>query len=192
MVVFDMHNNNDEDLSFKKLFIPLTTFKAIHIIIILGLLVFGNALFNDFVWDDKSFILFSSDIHTVNISYLIGQNIFNGAGEYRPIPAIYFASLYSLFTTNVFFYHLFQIVIHITNTVLLFFLFKHFFSKQIGLFLSLIFLVHPIQVESVSYIAASGNPLFFLFGITALLMSFKRIVMQKGYSLYLSYYYSHF
>jgi hypothetical protein len=40
--------------SFKTLFLPLTTFTAIHIIILVGLLVYGNTLFNGFVWDDTT------------------------------------------------------------------------------------------------------------------------------------------
>jgi hypothetical protein len=163
----------EEEFSFKKLFVPLTTSKAIYWIIFIGFIVYANMLFNNFVWDDKSFIVFNSDVQRVNIAHLFGQNTFNGASEYRPIPAIYFASLYSLFTTNVFFYHVLQILIHISNSVLQFIIFKHFFNKHISFFLALVFLVHPIQVESVSYIASSGNPLVFLFGVTALLLSLK-------------------
>ncbi len=163
----------EQEFSMKKLFVPLTTFKAIHIIVIVGFIVFGNMLFNGFVWDDKIYIIFNPDVHSIDFFKLIGHNFFNTDGQYRPIPALYFATFYSLFKDITFFYHFFQLVLHIVNTSLLFIVLNNFFNKKLSLILSLIFLVHPIQVESVSYIASSGNPLFFLFGIIALLLSMK-------------------
>ncbi len=157
----------------------INTFKAIYIISLVGFITFVNCLFNRFVLDDYSFIVNNPEIHVFNIFALLGKNMFNGLGYYRPIPAIYFASLYSFFTTNQFFYHIVQITLHIANTFFVFVLFKKFFSEKLSLFLSLIFLVHPVQVESVSYIAGAGNPLFFLFGITALILSQKKISETK-------------
>lgn len=164
---------------FKSVFVPLTTLKAIHGIIFIGLVVYFNSLFNGFVWDDKTYILFNPDVQAFNIGALIKTNIFNAGGQYRPIPAIYFAVLVSLFKNTIFFYHFLQLLIHIANTCLLFVVFTRFFGKTSSFFLSLLFLIHPIQVESVSYISASGNPLFFLFGIVALLLSFHKMISWK-------------
>ena len=169
-----MHENNDDDFSLKSLFVPLTTLKAIHWIVIIGLIVFATMLFNGFVWDDKTYILFNPDVQAFNVDALIKTNLFNAGGQYRPIPAIYFATLFSIFNNTTFFYHFLQLSIHILNTCILFIVFTKFFSKSPSFFLSLLFLIHPIQVESVSYISASGNPLFFLFGILAVLLNFAK------------------
>src|SRR5438552_1741257 len=101
-------DDNKPSLSLMQFFIPLTTKKAISIIVILGFIVFGNALFNGFVWDDKPFIIRNTDVHSINIAYLFSKNTFNAGGYYRPIPALYFALLYNLFGSQAFFYHFLQ------------------------------------------------------------------------------------
>jgi len=169
----------DEEFSFKSLFVPLTAFKAISWIIIIGFIVFANALFNGFVWDDKTYIVQNPEIHTFNFISLFKQNYFNQIGQYRPIPALYFTILHGMFGETTFFYHFLQIGIHIVNSSLAFLFLCRFFHKKLSLFLSFVFLVHPIQVESVSYIAATGNPLFFLFGMTALWVSTKEEISRK-------------
>lgn len=166
----------DQEVSLKDLFIPFTAAKAITWIVIIGLVVYANMLFNGFVWDDKTYILFNRDVLTFNITNLLQNNIFNAGGQYRPIPAIYFATLFALFKDTTFFYHLLQLALHIVNACLVFVVFKKFFAMIPSFLLSILFLIHPIQVESVSYIASSGNPLYFLFGILALLISLNKTI----------------
>src|ERR1700722_7565990 len=163
-----------EEFSFKSYFSPLTTTKAIHWIVIIGLVVYANMLFNGFVWDDKSYIIQNPELTPFNLFPLFGPTMFNAIGQYRPIPAVYFAALFALFKDTQFFYHISQLILHIVNTVLVFILFTKFFKREISFFASLFFLVHPLQVESVSFISATISPLFFFFGISALLISLKK------------------
>lgn len=161
------------NFSFKSLFVPLTTAKAIIIIILVGLIVFSNALFNEFVWDDLTYIIKNPQVHQLNMPELLGRNLFNSAGFYRPIPALYFALLYKFFNTTTFFYHGIQLVLHITNSIFVYVLLKTFFRRSLSFFLSLIFLVHPINTESVIYVAASASVLLLFFGMYALLLNVR-------------------
>jgi hypothetical protein len=165
---------NEDDFSFKKLFVPLTTTKAITWIVIIGFVVYANMFFNGFVWDDNTFIINNPQVHQLNILSLIGPSMFNSTEFYRPIPAVYFAFLYSLFGQQAFYYHFMQLALHVTVTCLLFLYLKYFFKSSLAFFLSLIFLVHPINVESVAYIGSTQSELYFLPGIIALLLSRKK------------------
>jgi tetratricopeptide (TPR) repeat protein len=168
-----------EEFSLKNYFVPVTTSKAINWIILIGLIVYANMLFNGFVWDDLTYVLYNSQVHTFNISTLIGSSLFNSAGQYRPLPALYFTLMYMLFHQTTFYYHLVQLLLHITDAILVFILFIRFFSKKLSLLIALIFLVNPIQVESVSYIGSIASELFFVFGIIALLICNKKTVSYK-------------
>lgn len=168
-----------EEFSFKNYFVPLTTAKAITWIVVIGFIVFANMLFNGFVWDDETYILLNTQIHSLNILASFKGNFFNSVGQYRPIPDLYFSLIYIMFSTNSFFYHILQLLLHIGCTILLFFLLRRFLPIIIAFFSSLIFLIHPIQVESVSYIAQTTNQIFFLFGIIPLFILHKKILKQK-------------
>jgi len=170
---------SEEQFTFKSFFIPLTTLKAIHWIVIVGLVAFFNMLFNGFVFDDFTYIVNNPGIRSLNLSSLVGANLFTTQSYYRPFQEIYFAIVYGFSGSGAFFYHFSSLILHILNVILLFILFKRFFPKTLSLFLSLIFLVHPVQVESVSFISASGNLLSFLFGISAFLLSLKNDLSRK-------------
>lgn len=179
--------NEERELSLKDLFVPLTRTKAIVTIIVIGIFVYGNILLNGFVWDDLSFIINNPQVYQLNIPVLLGNNMFNNGPFYRPIPAVYFALLYSFFGQSAFFYHFLQLVLHISCTSLLFIFFQRFFGKKMSLFLSLIFLIHPINVESVAYVGSTQSELYFLPGILALLiisrtkLSAKQFILANGF-----------
>jgi tetratricopeptide (TPR) repeat protein len=182
-----IEHDQQESISLKKFLIPLTTVKAIHFIVFIGLIVYANVLFNGFVWDDIVFILNNYQVHSLNIIQLFSKSEFNSGGYYRPIPALYFATIYALVQNQPFYYHLIQICLHITITCLIYLLYTKFFNKGLSLILSLVFLVHPINFESVGFIGATQSELFTLFGLIALLLSEKvkalRSVLVIGFFL---------
>lgn len=168
---------NEQNFSFKSLFVPLTSLKAIHIIVIVGFIVFFNSLFNNFVWDDFPYVINNPAVHSFKISTIFEQNTFSRQGFFRIIPTIYFSVLYSLFGSVSFLYHSLSLILHIVNVILFFIFLKKWVKKSIALFVSLIFLVHSINVESVTFITASSTSVLpFLFGILALNLSSKDII----------------
>src|SRR5579871_987146 len=158
----------------KKLFIPLTNRKVIIILFITGFTVYSKIFTNSFVWDDYTFIINYPGVHQLNLPLLLSRNEFNFGPFYRPIPAVYFSVLYSLFGNSAFFYHIIQLTLHIIVTFLLFVFLSFFFSGSISFFLCLVFLVHPINVESVAYIGSTQSELYSLPGLLALILARKK------------------
>src|SRR3990172_584877 len=146
----------------------ITSARSITIIVILGIVVFFNALFNGFVGDDKSYITQNPELSPANTINFFGKNFFNTAGQYRPITVIYFYALRAIAGNTAFIYHALQISLHITNAVLVLKILDSFLHRRLSLILSLVFLVHPLQVESVSYIAQTGGLILFFLGLTVL------------------------
>lgn len=160
--------------------------------IIIGLIVYGNALFNGFVWDDEEQVLANSLAHSItNLPQFFAGSTFNSGGSgslgglyYKPMMTVCFALLYTFFGANSFVFHLFQISLHIVNAFILYLIFKKLLTKNstftlIPFLLSLIFLVHPINTEAVVYIAALQDTLFFFFGSLSLLLLIYKPLTSK-------------
>jgi tetratricopeptide (TPR) repeat protein len=166
-----------EDFSFKNPFLPFTSSKAIIALIIVGFIVFGNMLFNSFIYDDNGQIITNPLVHSLsNIHYFFQGGSFYDPGSghiygiyYRPMLSTIFTLIYSLFGQQAFAFHLFQLLLHICNSILLFLFFRKFFRNTNSFFLSIIFLVHPINQETVAYISDLQDVLFFFFGMLGLL-----------------------
>jgi len=158
-------------------------YKDYLFIVGLGFFVYLNGLFGAFVWDDINQIQNNTYIYSISnfFKFFLGgtfsQNNSHLAGlYYRPLMSTVFSLIYSFFGPQVFFFHFFQVSIHILNSLLIFVFLKKFIKKPIAFFSSLVFLIHPINVESVSYISMTQDPLFFLFGIIALLIFQKKTI----------------
>ena len=173
--------NESGDIELKKIFLPLTYKKTFWIYVTIALLVFFNMLFNKFVWDDRAFIEFNPDVLRIDIPYLLGANMFNNvdAGHYRFLPGLYLTIFHHIFWDKVFFYHIFHLGFHILNTYLIFYLFSKFIKKEMAFFVGLIFLIHPMQVESVSYIASIDSSLFSILGISSLVLNLTDKISWK-------------
>jgi protein O-mannosyl-transferase len=144
------------------------------ILLILGFIIYGNGLINDFVLDDLGQVVGNPLIRSVqNIPGLFtGSTFSDGAlmlrgNYYRPIMTSVYTVLYSFFGPQPFSFHLIQLLLHVANAWLVYKIFRRWFAKSLALFGSLIFLVHPINSETVLYIANLQDTLFMFFGLIA-------------------------
>jgi protein O-mannosyl-transferase len=148
------------------------------LIIFIGLLLYAKGLINGFVGDDELQILNNIKVHSINNipSFFVGSTYENGGADfltgifYRPIMMSVFSIIYFVFGSNPMGFHLIQLLFHISNTILLFIFLRRFFPNLSAFLVSLVFLVHPINSETVLYSANLQEVLFFFFGIISLLL----------------------
>ncbi len=127
----------------------LTNWKVAFILIFFaGLLAYHNSFFGEFVFDDWS---------TINItrSWQSVYDVWNSSPK-RFIPNLTFYFNYKIGLTNIVGYHIVNFLIHTLNGCLVFVLINFLTNgknKLLALFTSLIFVVHPIQTQAVTYIS---------------------------------------
>ncbi len=147
------------------------------LILIIGVIVYLNSLGNGFIRDDSSVLVQNKVVHNIeNIpklfttsAFYVGESDRLGGVFYRPLMMVSFSIIYSFVQDTPFVYHLIQVLLHIMCALVLFYLFRTFFNKNISFILSIVFLVHPMNSESASFIAALQEPLYLLFGLSAFL-----------------------
>lgn len=152
------------------------------ILLFVGFLIYGNVINGQFLFDDLNLIFYNKYVHSLsNFFNYFTSNIGTGtelnlhvqlnSNFYRPMQQLAYGIIYHFWGVKVQAYHILSILIHIINSFLVFLLLKRFsFSKTGCFFASLIFLVHPVQVEAVSYISGLSDPMGFMFVVSALLI----------------------
>jgi Tfp pilus assembly protein PilF len=152
------------------------------IIALLSFVAFSNSFENSFQYDDLHVILKNPYIKDPGNFLQFFLNPYMGSGfiketsGYRPVLMATFAMNYSLGGLNVFGYHLINFLIHTLSAILIYFITLFFLrkpggegepnpgrSQMAGLFAALIFAVHPVQTESVTYITGRSSSLIGLF-----------------------------
>jgi tetratricopeptide (TPR) repeat protein len=160
----------------------------IYFLIIVSFFIYSFSLFNRFVWDDEEQIVNNTAVHSIkNIPQHFFGSTFHtgGAGGssgiyYKPLMSTSFTILYVLGAGKPFLFHLFQIILHTANVVMIFFLFSKIFKKnELAAVLALIFAIHPLNVESVVYISALQDVQFLFFGLLSLMVLIYRQHLKK-------------
>jgi Tfp pilus assembly protein PilF len=121
--------------------------------IILGLIVlvfaiYANALSADFVSDDVNWILKNPNVG--NFANLLKL-------PDRPIIWLIFAIAHAIGGVSPIFYRLPNVLIHAGSAVAIFILLNTLINRKTAIFTSLIFAVHPILIESVTWIAGGSQ-----------------------------------
>jgi hypothetical protein len=153
----------------------------IFTLICLGFATFNNILHNEFVSDDIPQIVNPAIIHSpINSIRLFFTSIPNLASPNAWWSFHYRGVMFALYSIIYFFghgqpelFHVIQLVIHTFNAVLLFYFYKHWVNRSVAFLLATIFLIHPVNQETVAAIANLQDTLFFCFGMVALLICTK-------------------
>lgn len=153
-------------------------------LVIFAFIIYAPSLFNGFVWDDEEQIVNNPAIQSISfIPHLFTGSTFNSGGAgatgiyYKPLLSISYAVNFALWGNNAFGFHVFSLLLHAANSILIFLLFKKLFEfkkypfiKTVSFIFSLIFLVHPANSESVAYAASVQELLYVFFLLTTILL----------------------
>jgi tetratricopeptide (TPR) repeat protein len=145
---------------------------AIGLILIIVFTSFLPSLHNDFVnWDDVEFVMNNSLIKELSWENL--GRIFTSSHDvlYKPVVFLVFALEYHFFKLNPFFYHLINLIFHLANSLLVFWLIFLITDKTgVAFITALLFGVHPLRVESVAWVFELKDLLCGFFFLWALVL----------------------
>ena len=148
----------------------------ILLIAVIGISCYSYSLGGKFIWDDAYFVLKNPairDIRNTQSFFTDPSTLAKGKlafENYRPLTTLSYAINYMFSSINTFGYHLTNTILHIFNAILIFLLIKKLSKTEIACFTAMLFLVHPIQTEAVSWISGRSNVLFVFFYISAFIL----------------------
>jgi len=169
---------------------------AISAICLLSILIYSNTFNSTFVFDDKFQIEENLEIRDLDNYFSIKQLL-----KPRAIVDFTFALNYKFGKLNVFGYHLVNVLIHILNGLLVYFLsltiFRQLFTFRsisnspipqspnssiplISLLTALIFAVHPIPTQAVTYTIQRYASMAAMFYMASVLFYLKARVMAQS------------
>lgn len=146
----------------------------IYIIIIVGItaVIYLNSLNNGFVADDNEFVSNNTSIRRLkNIPsfFLKTETLATSIPEwgthiYRPLRTTSYALDYAVFGLNSTGYHFTNITLHILVCISLYYLIMCLFQNPVVALLgAVLFAIHPVHVEAVSWIASRADLIGMLF-----------------------------
>ncbi|OGF62354.1 MAG: hypothetical protein A2Y62_17030 [Candidatus Fischerbacteria bacterium RBG_13_37_8] len=182
-----MNNENNIEIIEKKIiFETLTANDLAKYTLVLFVLCFASyfiILSNDFTYDDHFFIQNNPYIKSVEGVYhsafapikdnqaqpapMEGNRGFN----YRPVSMLLLYTIGKIFSIKPLYYHLFNILFHALNCLLIFLLALQLkLSRIVALITAVIFAVHPIHTDAVASAVGIQEEFVFFFGILGLIV----------------------
>ena len=120
--------------------------------------------------DDFVMVTENPDITSLSFSNI--KHVFSSFQYklYHPIVTLSYAIEYFFCKTNPYLYHVDNILLHILNTLILFFIInkisKNFFVSYI---VAMLFAIHPVHVEAVAWVTARKDTLYSFFFLLSIL-----------------------
>ena len=142
---------------------------------VIAFLLFSTGLTNEMLGIDDH--MATVDNPAVKDLVFTGFNL----GMYAPVTWMGYALAYSIGGDNPFWYHLLSALVHAANVWLAYkVLLRLDVSTSVAFAVSLLFAVHPIQVESVAWIAGFSTPLFSMFCLLSTLFYLEHAQTEGG------------
>jgi len=147
------------------------------VIAILTFTVYFNGLSGPFLFDDIVLVKTNPLIKSLsNIPVFFKTDIFshdpasrNISSSYRPLQTVSYAVDSLMWGGDAFGFHLTNVLIHIFNALLVFFLLKKIFGdRYFAFFIALLFGIHPVNTQSVTYISGRADLLSTMFSLLSL------------------------
>lgn len=138
----------------------------LSLLVFFCLIIYVPSLQNGFIWDDDTNLYKNPWIQKTE--GLRDIWLTNKMYQYYPIHFTTFWLEHKLWGLNPFGYHTINLILHILNALLFFWIATKFFPK-IAFISTLLFAIHPVQVETVAWITERKNLLSLFFFLLAIL-----------------------
>ena len=159
----------------------------IALILLITFVVFLPSLNNSFTnWDDNLYVTDNLDIRDISLNNLkkICSNSY--VGNYQPVTIFSYAIDFAIGELNSKVYHWSNLIYHLLNTTLVFFLIRLLTGSIVaGFVTSLLFGIHPLHVESVAWISGRKDLLFTGFYLGSLMFYAKYLEENSSKRSYL-------
>lgn len=148
------------------------------------LLVYFPSLGNQFVWDDEQFIYSNQSVANFAVDEIFSTSTTAGSGiasnYYRPLTTLSFAVDHAIWGFNSFGFHLTNTLLHIAAGLLLFRLLSSLrIPNSPAFWVSLLFLIHPLQTEAVTYANSRGDSLYTVWLLLGALLFAKSFTFMQ-------------
>jgi tetratricopeptide (TPR) repeat protein len=147
-----------------------TFWLSMLLIAVLGLVSYFNTFEYEFVWDDVNLVQTNPVVQKwSNLPEVLTDNLGVGviqlkSSSFRPLQTITYMMDYSFWKYNPKGYHITNVILHIMVALCIFVVIIALFDDQIlALFTAMLFVVHPIHTEAVTYISGRADPLSAIF-----------------------------
>lgn len=138
-------------------------------------------------WDDEVYVLNNEYVHELsgeNIAHFMTQPI---GGIYQPLTMLSLALDYSLAGPEAKLFHIHNLVLHLLNTLLVFFFIRRLLGKHhVALMVAALFALHTLHVESVAWVTERKDVLYTFFYLLSLIQYLKYIGHKKPSGLILT------
>jgi tetratricopeptide (TPR) repeat protein len=172
------------------------TLWAVAAILLLTLLVYSNSISNDFTnWDDNELVVENPQIRSLDLDGIITIFTPKAGKTYQPVRVLSHAIDYRFWQLNPVGYHLGNIILHGLSAVVLYLLLASILghicetismesNRIIALFAALLFVVHPVNVEAVTWISSRKYGLLGLFYFSAFYFYVKSSEKRRHYKIH--------
>jgi len=145
---------------------------ALIAVIVVTFIAFLPTFSNGYVlWDDPEYVL-HNPLMAAPLRVVFGIPSGYYMWNYHPLTILVYSIEHKFFGDNMIGYHSISLLLHLSNSVLVFFFIYYLLSKKnvmIPLITALLFGVHPMHVESVAWASELKDVLYTFFFLAALI-----------------------
>lgn len=154
------------------------TFYSLAIILLISFIIYLPVFNNQLLaWDDDNYIKNNPLIYSINFKDIFSEYVM---GNYHPLTILTFAIEYQFFGLNETGYHVINLLLHLLNVVLVFYVINLLVNKPIvALVAALLFAIHPLHVESVAWAAELKDLLYTFFFLASYILYLKYLTSQQ-------------
>lgn len=165
-------------------------YPIVLLLVVAGFALYAGTFQNQMFWDDNDGII--NNLFIQDWRYFpqyFSENLIAGANllsnYWRPMLLSVFSLEWHIWADWSAGYHFINASFHIADAVLLFFILLNLFrNRRLAILTSLVFLVHPLQTEAVTYVSGLGDSLsvFFIFSGLLFYLKFRASEVKKWVS----------